>query len=256
MADDGYVFSRDGAKRIVSAVRKIEEAPPLVDPTPVRQGQFPGLVRAILTSPLYGHGSSLAMKCERVVSYEMQDVQIVGSFGLTDNGPARFRLSMQFNGTRYDSTAISPSASADEFLAALAPWTFARDGDIYVSGGLLDTELIPDDLPHDSRVVALSRWTVAFVGTQFENVNLSRIEIIEENLGGGMIVTFQSAWQMTQQVIEVFEGGLIPDGPMNFSSPPPSRTPLGTGAAVLCAWCPDANGYVVCAAEARKYWIR
>lgn len=259
MADDLFMFGAAEVARIAKAVRKSEEPP--VSPAASRPpGRSPAFIRAILLEPLHGHGSALAVRCKRISGEQQQDVQLVGALDYTDDKEA-FRLSMMWGEpgeeVNFVSDPIRIYASADEFLEGLTPWTFAASGDLYVSGGLVDPAEVPPELREMTHPAVLARWTVTFAGRQFDNRVLPRIQVEEQAdlQFGALLVTFPSSWQQTPEVVQVFEGGLMPDSPQTSVSPPPSRTPLQPGSAVLCAWCPDADGYVVCSAEARKYRV-
>lgn len=256
-SDDLYVFGEDEATRISRAVRKSEEPDPVVS-TPKRLALPPqGIIRAVLMQPLYGHGSALAIKSRRVREYQQQDVQLVGAFEeARPLSAAWFRLAITWDRKEYISNQISVSASPDEFLAALAPWTFAAPGDIWVTGGTFTPAEIPAEFPPADRTAYIARWSVTFSGQQFDNIAVPQMEIADQIVNrGGILITFPSVWISTGEVVEVFEGGLMPDAPHTAASPPPDRTPLQPGSAILAAWCPDAEGYVVCSAEARKFRV-
>lgn len=254
---DSYTFNESGVKRIVAAVRKSEQPETTSDPQTVTPGARSRLIRAILLEPLYGHGSALAVRCRRVREYQQQDVQLVGA---ASGGQAdEFTIAITWQRKEYISLPIKLNSTADQFLAALSTWTFAAPGDIWVSGGTTIPDLAPEAYGPRSAEIVTARWSVTFAGDMFDAAEVPRIEIKSQSIVmGGLLISFPSAWIADWQgepIVEVFEGGLMPDDPHNVSSPPPTRTPLQPGSAILAAWCQDAEGYVVCSAEARKYRV-
>lgn len=253
MAEQGFTLIASELRRIGAAVLKSEAptAPVAAPAPPATTAQLPAPIRAVLLEPLSGHGSALALRSRRIVAHEIQDVQVVGTPG--EHG--RFKLKIAWNRVDYVSEWISISDSADQVYTALQPWTFAPSGDLYVSQGAVDPETIPDQFVRPEAPLVTARWSISFIGPAFDDVLIPPVEVAASDLrGSALVITHPSSWEVTDDIVQVFEGGLMADRPVSEYHTSRSA-PLPAGTAVVCVWLPDAEGYVVIAAEPRKYSI-
>lgn len=199
-------------------------------------------VRAVLIEPLYPHRRALANLSDLQIDSQVFDVQVAGDPG--ENG--HFRLKFQHSGADYVSDPIRYDAQAHEVRSAIATWPISP-ADLFISGGAISPELIPPEFETRARVSVTARWELAFVGPFFENPPV--ISVAADNTGGASLVITQPAnWYSTGHIFEVIEAGLISDPPQSFYR---RTTPLVPGAAIVAV--PSRHGYLVTAAEARKY---
>lgn len=241
--------------RIKRAVLKTEqpEAPaPLVTQT----GRvLPPPIRAVLCQRLEGHGHALALRTKRVESHVLQEVSLLRA-GFSDVMENRGWFTLSYDGR--ESLRIDLLATDEEFLEALAPWGLAP-GDLYVYGGALTPDEVPLTLSH--RPVAnqpMLTWTIAFVGPRFEREEPHSIRAVTQPGDfQSIVIAFPSAWEIYGEPVRVFEGGLLrglhnDSGSGTYGTYQFGVTGYHPGTVVLCVWMPDAEGYVVYAAENKQ----
>lgn len=252
MAEEGVLIALSSARELARLLRSSRQPDAAPTGTTFPGRPLTGLVRAVLLEPLYGHGQALAVTCERIRSHELQDVQIVGTVNTTTG---RFKLSILWERVTYTSDWIAWDATADELLDALTPWTFLVDGDLRVSLGTFDNELVPDELDRPDQPMVLCRWTLAFVADKFLLADVPHVQVSADETGSlAIVITHPSSWQEDGEIIQIFEAGLFADSPQSINVGS-RRTPLPAGSALVVGWCEKAQGYIQAAAEPRKFQI-
>jgi hypothetical protein len=236
---------RMGVPAVGSAAGTVPESSPLVD-------RSAGMIRAVLCEPLFGHSTAIAVVSVRRPFVQMVDVQVMGF--ITNPDAFGFRLQANWNGLILLSDPIAGSATATEFQAALAPWQFGS-GAVFVSHGKIEPQLIPRTLRAESiSPMILCRWTLAFVGPVFQG-NAPILSPISSGGGSNSVaICHRSTWESSGEFVEVIEAGLIPDQlRVNTYGYNSIRFSIPAGSAVVAGYCPGAEGWVVLAAETRKY---
>lgn len=236
---------RMGVPAVGAAFGTVPEPSPLLD-------RSAGLIRAVLCEPLYGHSTAIAMVSVRRPFLPMVDVQVMGF--LTNAASFNFRLVARWDGSELVSDPIPANATASELQAALAPWRFGSAA-VFVSHGAIEPEMVPRTLRATANApYLLARWTLAFVGPAFAS-DVPRLSPISEfTANSSVAICHRSTWEASGEFLEVIEAGLIPDD-LRVSSYQydGSRFSIPTGSAVVAGYCPGAEGWIVTAAETRKY---
>lgn len=262
----GVLVPPDQLKRIGNATLAVERmGVPAVgaafgtvpDPSPLLD-RSAGLIRAVLCEPLYGHSTAIAMVSVRRPFLPMVDVQVMGT--VQDPGNWSFRLQATWNGATLESDPIPANATAAQLQTALAPWQFGS-GAVFVSHGAIEPERVPRSLRALAALpLVVARWTIAFIGPAFTGNPpiLSPVSpSVISQANRGVAICHRSTWEQTGEFVEVIEAGLIPDElrvvAYGYSNTNATRFSIPAGSAVVAGYCPAAEGWVVTAAETRKY---
>lgn len=237
MPDDPVQFTESGARKIVRAVRQVEDLS-LSKPStrPKTPSSIAPNIRAILLEPMPAGSTVKAERTKFDQSRFWFDVCLVG---YPTDVESVFTLTLTTNTTEKTSEEIRIDATAADLATALKPWGLT--GRVAVGFGKRD-DLIS------------GRWSIGVAGPfTLDSTNLDEegfVEpLVELSVAGtiagsaGLVVT-KTKWRPTGEIIDLHEGGLILQNSLN--------TPLRPGTAVHASYHHGA-GYVVHAAESRKF---
>jgi hypothetical protein len=255
---EGVLIDSDDLLRIGRGITRLEAIP---EQTPgVAASREPGrpvqTIRAMLLEPLLGHGEALAMRCRREKFSRLVDMQVVGGADPGDSWAIEIRTAIPGIANSVETDPFGVNATAEEVHGCIVRALSIDPLDLFVAGGRMSAEIVSEELRTDSVAgFNISRWSLAFVGDVFSLSDPVCIPRRGTGSSSSMLVTSESTWRPTGEVVKLIEAGFNPKSYRSYGSSQPTQFPLVAGSVVLAHWCDDADGYVVGGAEPRKFRI-